>query len=73
MQNNMSTITFTVGTFNTLNTPYGFMWGNKCALNSDGEEFIRTSKQFSTDQNYVKNFERKLISSRLSKILLQVV
>jgi len=38
-----------------------------------GEEFFRTSIQFSTDQNYVKNFERKLISSRLSKILLQVV
>ena len=41
--------------------------------NESGEEFFRTSKQFSSDQNYIRNFERKLISSRLSEILSQIV
>ena len=41
--------------------------------NESGEEFFRTSKQFSSDQNYIRKFERKLISSRLSEILSQIV
>jgi glycosyltransferase involved in cell wall biosynthesis len=47
--------------------------GMMFSYSESGEKFFRNPKQFSTDQNYIRNFERKLISSRLSKILSQVI
>ena len=47
----------------------GMMFGYE----ESGEEFFGRANQFSTNQNYVRNFERKLIGSRLSEILSQVV
>jgi hypothetical protein len=41
----MAEFKFNVATWNLLSAPYGFLWGNHCALNSAGKEFINNLQQ----------------------------
>jgi glycosyltransferase involved in cell wall biosynthesis len=46
----------------------GIMFG----YNESGEEFFKVSKSFKTNQNFIKKYERKMISEEISKMLESV-